>query len=231
MRRVRRPLARARRRAPHVLRALRAAAPWPGVRGDRRRRRHAGHRRPRDGPRTARVRRGEALRAARRGRDRPYPLLDDGRRPLVERPAGRAPRRRAHGRARAQREPRRPDAAPRRAARRGRAARDDLRHRGDRRAPRERPVAAPGGGRRDDAQAERRLLGRRDRGRDARRLPRPPRHPAPDARPHRRRLRARLGDLRARPRRGRDGARRPARRGGLDRRRRLPPRAGRAARA
>ena len=32
-----------------------------------------------------------------------------------------------------------------------------------------------------------------------------------DARPHRRRLRARLGDLRARPRRGRDGARRPAR--------------------
>ena len=45
--------------------------------------------------------------AARRGRDRAHPLLDDRRRALVERAAARAPWRRAHGRARAQRQPRR----------------------------------------------------------------------------------------------------------------------------
>ena len=50
---------------------------------------------PRHGPRRARVRRGEALGAARRGRDRPHALLDDGRRhwsnaqPLVHHGAAR----------------------------------------------------------------------------------------------------------------------------------------------
>ncbi len=73
--------------------------------------------------------------------------------------------------------------AARRARRRRRPARLDLRHRGDRRAPRKRSVAAPGGGRRDDAPARGRLLGGRARRGQAARLPRPARLPAARPRP------------------------------------------------
>ena len=93
----------------------------------------------------------------------------------------------------------------------GVSARLDLRHRGDRRAARPRPGAAPRGRRRRDAPARGRLLDRRDRGRQARRLPRPARHPAAHARPDRRRLGRRVRDVRARPRRRRRRARRRSR--------------------
>ena len=90
------------------------------------------------------------------------------------------------------------------------------------RAARPRPGAAARGRRGDDAPARGRVLGRRDRRRRARRVPRPARHPPAHARPDRRRLGRRLRDLRARPRRRRRRPGRRARRGRLGRRGRLP---------
>ena len=56
-------------------------------------------------PRRAGLRRAEAARPARRGRDRPHALLDDRLVAVGERAAARPPRPRAHGRARPQRQP------------------------------------------------------------------------------------------------------------------------------
>ena len=96
---------------------------------------------------------------------------------------------------------------------------DDLRHRADRRADRERRGAARGRGRRRDGAARRRLLGGRALGGDADRLPRPARLPPALPRPRRaRRVDPRLRDLRARPRRRRARARARAGRAGADRR-------------
>ena len=74
------------------------------------------------------------------------------------------------------------------------------------------PLRCRGGGR-HDAPPRGRLLGRRARRRHARHLPRPARHPAADARPHRRRLGRRLRELRPRPDRRHRRSRRAARRG------------------
>ena len=109
----------------------------------------------------------------------------------------------AHGRARPQRQPRPTPPSCATSSRAGRPLALDLRHRGDRRADRERPGAARGGGRARDGAARRRVLGRRALRGHARRLPRPARHPAALPRAARRRLGRRLRDLRARPHRRR----------------------------
>ena len=106
VRRLRRPRAGPRRRAAHVLRPLRAAAPRPGVGRDRGLRGRAADRAARPRARAAGLRRAEPLRPARRARDRAHALLDDRRQRLGERAAAAPPRPRAHGRARPQRQPR-----------------------------------------------------------------------------------------------------------------------------
>ena len=116
VRRLRHPRAGPRRRAAHVLRPLRAAAPRPGVGGDRRLRERPPDRAARPRPRDAGVRRAHALGPARRARDRAHALLDDGRERVGERAAAPPPRPRAHRRARAQRQPRQRRGAARRAS-------------------------------------------------------------------------------------------------------------------
>ena len=115
VRRVRHPRPRPRRRAARALRAARAPAPRPGVGRHRRLRRRPPDRAPRDGPGHAGLRRAEAQRPARRARDRAHALLDDRLGAVVERAADRPARPRAHGRARAQRQPRQRGRAARRA--------------------------------------------------------------------------------------------------------------------
>ena len=160
-----------------------------------------------------------------RGRDRPHALLDHGWRALVERAAARPPRRR-RGPSRSAHNGNLVDPAP---------LRDELIAAGVRLASTSdteviaallaaRPGAAARGRRGDDAPARGRVLGRRDRGRRARRVPRPARDPAAHARPDRRRLGRRVGDVCARPRRRRRRARRAPRRGRLGRRRRAATR-------
>ena len=70
-------------------------------------------------PRLAGLRRAEARRPARPGRDRPHALLDDRLVPVGERAAARPARPRPHGRARPQRQPRQRRRAAGRAARGG----------------------------------------------------------------------------------------------------------------
>ena len=101
----RHPRSRPRRRAALLLRALRPAAPRPGVGGDRRLRRGAADRPPGHGPRQPGLLRGEAPRAARPDGDRPLPLLDDRLDAVDERAADRPARPGTDGRARAQRQP------------------------------------------------------------------------------------------------------------------------------
>ena len=139
---LRNPFGGAGRLASRILRAVRAPAPRAGVGRDRRLGRRAADRAPRHGPRRAGLQRAAAPGAARRGRDRPHALLDDGREPVGERAAADPPRSRANGRARAQRQPRERRGAACGAARGRREARLGLRLRGDRRARRPRPGAA-----------------------------------------------------------------------------------------
>ena len=218
VRRLRHPRARPRRRPRHLLRAVRAPAPRPGVGRDRRLRRGPPDRPARHGPRHAGLRRAEAPRPARRRGDRPHALLDDRLDPVGERAAADPARPRAHRRARAQRQPRQRRRATRAARGRGDHARHDLRHRADRRADRQRPGADRGRGGQRDGQARGRVLVRRPLGRQADRLPRPPRLPAALPRPRGRPLAARVRDERARQRRRRGRAGAGARRAGRDRR-------------
>ena len=233
MRRLRHSRTRARRRARGLLRPFRAAAPRPGVGRDRGLRPRPADGAARHGPRHAGLRRAEAQRPARRHRDRPHALLDHRLDALGERAAADPARARAHGRARAQRQPRQRDGAARAARGRGRHARHDLRHRADRGADRERRGAARGRRRRRDGPARRRVLGGRALERDADRLPRPARLPAALPRSRRAwRVAARLRVVRARPRRRRAGARAGTGRAGADRRgRRAHAAGGRARRA
>ena len=102
-------------------------------------------------------------------------------------------------------------------SRRTASAPHDLRHRGDRRADRERPGAARGGGRERDGTASRAPSRSSRSPRGSSRLPRPARLPAALLGRHRRRLGPRLRDLRPRPRRRRVRARGRARRARRDR--------------
>ncbi len=128
--------ARPRRRAADLLRPLRAPAPRSGERGHRRLRRRADHGDEGHGSGQPGVRRGQALGARGPHRDRARPLLDHRLDGVAERPAGRAPRRRPHDRARAQRQPDQHGRAARGAAGAARVDAVDVRHRGDRRADR-----------------------------------------------------------------------------------------------
>ena len=92
----------------------------------------------------------------------------------------------AHGHARAQREPHERNDASRRAGRGRNPAAHELRHRGHRRAARERARSARGRGRQHDEPPGGRVHRRRARQRDAGRLPRPVWLPPAVARGHRR---------------------------------------------
>ena len=156
VRRLRRPLGRARRGAAHVLRPLRAAASRAGVGRDRRLRGRARDGAPRHGARRRRSSTRSSCGAARRGRDRPHPLLDDRRRALVERAAARPPRaRRAPSRSATTATSTNPPTLRDELVADGHPARLDLRHRGDRRPDRPRPRAAARGRGRDDARGSR----------------------------------------------------------------------------
>ena len=104
VRSLRRLRAGVRRRAPGLLRALRASAPRPGVRRHRHLRGRPHHDPARPRPRLAGVRRAVAPRAPGRDGDRARPLLDHGLLGVGERPAG-LPLRPPAGRAGAQRQP------------------------------------------------------------------------------------------------------------------------------
>ena len=236
VRRLRDLRPRARRRAPRVLRAVRAPAPRPGVGGHRRgrpRRRH--HHAARARPRLAGLQGARPARAARRPRDRPRPLLDDGLQRVGELPArpplrrlGREPPR---ARAGPQRQPHQRRRAPRRAARARRHLPVDVGLGDHRGAAGDPPGRRPRGRdrRRPAAPAGRLLDGRHGPGARLR-LPRPRRRPAARARPPRRALLRRDRVLRARHHRRRAPARRPARRARLARRGRRRAR-GRSSRA
>ena len=176
------------------------------------------HCRSRDGARRPGLQRAAAPGAPRRGRDRAHALLHDGREPVGERPAAHPSRERADHRARSQRQPRERGGAARGARRRRRPADVGIRHGGDRGAGRPRSGPARRGCRERDGAARGRVLGHRPRRGHARRIPRPLRLPAADARPRRRGLGRRLGDVRARPDRRRRRTRRPPGRGRLGRR-------------
>ena len=229
MRRLRHPCPRTRRRAHRLLRPVRASAPRAGVGGHRRLRPRPDDDAARHGPRDAGVQRGEAARPARRDRDRARALLDNGLDALVERAAGRAPRSRAHSRARSQRQPHERRGAPRRASSPGRARVLYLRQRADRRAGRDGRGAAHRRRRECDAKARGRVLVRGAGRGEAARLPRSARLPSAGARPHRRRLARRVRNLRARPCWSGLRKRRRARRSRPDRRRRPDHCAGRRA--
>ena len=147
MRRLRHPRTRPRRRPPRLFRAVRAAAPRPGVGGNRGERKRTADDGPRPGPRRPGLRRAGVVGAPRRARDRSQPVLHNGRKRLGERSADRPSRPCAHGRAGPQRKPRQRRSA---ACRNRQTARLDLRLRGDRRTHRRRRAPARGGARGDD---------------------------------------------------------------------------------
>ena len=188
MRRVRRPLGRARGRAPHVLRPV--CAPSTAARSP------PGSRSPSaDGSRPfatwGSFRRCSTKRSSQRCPARSRSAIPATRRPAARggrRAAARGARRGANGRARPQRKPRPPRRAARRAARRRRRVGVELRHRGDRRPARPPRRGDPRRRRADDAAARGRLLRRGHHRRRARRVPRSPGDPAALAREDRRGL-------------------------------------------
>ena len=212
MRRLRRVGPRRGRRQADLLRALRPAAPRPGVGRHRRRQRSPDPRLQGHGPGVPGLRRVHPRGAARSRGDRPLALLDD----RLERVAQRAADLPLHvvrlDRARPQRQPdehRRPRQAGRRAGSRPRPARPRHPHLGG--VERHRPGHRTAGrllrptaraGRRGDLPDDARRLLVRVHGRGhAVRRPRPAGHPAPRPRPARARLGRRLGDGRPRHRR------------------------------
>ena len=212
--------------AQHLSRAVRTAAPRPGVGRHRRERRRDDHRRQGHGPRHAGVRRTPARAARRPPRDRARPLLHDRFQHVAQRAARVPLGRRRRVRARPQRQPHQHRRARDRA--RHAARRAHLRQRADRRAPRTRVHRhaalrrpRPRARAREGAAPPRRCVLARADGRGARvRRPRPPRLPPARARPHRGRLGARERDGRARHRGRALRPRRRARRDGRDRRHR-----------
>ncbi len=146
------------RRQPHVLRALRAPAPRPGVGGHRGERRQQDEHGQGDGAGVPGLRPGGARQPPRPHRHRPHALQHHRQHPAPQRAADavQAPHDRTVP-AGAQRQPRQRGRAARGAARPGGAVRDDERHRGAR------PAAGAHAGRDVRPGARRRPAARRGR--------------------------------------------------------------------